>query len=97
MRDPDLLLGVGPDFDDDTIRAAFLAAIRDCPPDRDAQRYELLRQAYARIETRRDRLAFELLDRELPEPIEILERAAPLTRSRRPDPEVLRTLLRGER
>jgi len=97
MRDPFLLLGVGHDADDDAIREAFLAAIRDCPPDRDAQRYESLRQAYARIATRRDRLAFEMLDREFPEPPDILDRAAPLSGSRRPDPGVLRALLRGER
>ena len=97
MRDPFLLLGVGRDADDDAVRAAFLAAIRDCPPDRDPQRYESLRQAYARIATRRDRLAFELLDRELPEPLDILDRGAPLNGSCRPDPGVLRALLRGDR
>ena len=51
MTDPYRLLGVPDTADDDTIRAAYLAAIRACPPERDRKRFEQVRAAYESIAT----------------------------------------------
>ncbi len=97
MSDPYVILGVAPDADDTAIQAAYLAAVKACPPERDARRFEAVRRAYEAIRTRRDRLAFELFDTTPPTPMEILDRAAPLKASERPDFSLFAALLQGER
>ena len=62
MTDPYRLLGVPDTADDAAIRAAYLAAIRACPPERDRSRFEQVRAAYESIATARDRLARALFD-----------------------------------
>lgn len=98
MRDPYLLLGLNDDADDAAVERAYRRAIKDCPPERDAERFQALRTAYETLRTRRARLAHRLFDHSLPEPIDLLDRAAPLTPSapRRPDPAAFAALLRGE-
>ena len=66
MIDPYRLLGVDPDADDATIRAAYLTAIRQCPPERDRERFESVREAYEAISDHRRRLAHRLFDRSPP-------------------------------
>lgn len=66
MIDPYRVLGVDPTADDETIRAAYLAAIRESPPERDRERFERVRRAYEAISDRRRRLAHELFDRTEP-------------------------------
>ncbi len=41
------LLGVGAGATDDALRAAYLAQVRLYPPDRDPERFEQVRDAYA--------------------------------------------------
>lgn len=74
MTDPYRLLGVAPSAGDDTIRAAYLAAIRGCPPERDRERFERVRAAYEAIAHERDRLSHALFDTSVPTPQELLER-----------------------
>jgi len=97
MRDPYLTLGVPDDADDAMIHEAFLAAIKRCPPDRNAEAYDRLRKAYAALQTRRDRLAHDLLDCEPPDPLDILDRAYPSGPPGRPALADFQALLRGER
>lgn len=97
MRDPYLILEVSQDADDEAIHAAFMAAIKRCPPDRDPAAYDERRKAYETLRTRRDRLAYELLDRSVPEPRDILDRAFPVTAPRRPGRDLFQALLRGTR
>ena len=78
MSDPYLALGVTSDADDAVIHAAYLAAIKACPPERDLQRFQTVRTAYELIRTRKDRLTHELFDTSPPTVTELLERAAPL-------------------
>ena len=62
MTDPYRQLGVAETADDSTIRAAYLAAVRACPPERDRQRFEQVRAAFEAIATRPKRLAHALFD-----------------------------------
>ncbi len=96
MSDPYSILGVADDADDAAIHAAYLAAIKACPPERDPGRFEAVRVAYEAIRTRRDRLAHELFDISPPGPDEILDRAAPVGAPRRPGAELFAALLRGD-
>ena len=73
MTDPYRLLGVPESADDETIRAAYLAAIRACPPERDRQRFEQVRAAYEAIASPRQRLAHTLFDTTAPTLHELLE------------------------
>lgn len=66
MTDPYRQLGVAETADDDTIRAAYLAAIRACPPERDRQRFEQVRAAYEAISTGPRRQAHALFDTTAP-------------------------------
>jgi len=45
MSDPYLILGVGEEADDAAVEAAYREGIKQCPPERDAQRFESLRRA----------------------------------------------------
>lgn len=72
MTDPYHVLGVTQTDGDATIRAAYLSAIRACPPERDASRFEQVQAAYALIATERDRLAHALFDTTAPGPEELI-------------------------
>jgi len=73
MTDPYRQLGVPETADDDTIRAAYLAAIRACPPERDRQRFEQVRAAYEAIASEPRRQAHALFDTSLPTAHDLLE------------------------
>jgi curved DNA-binding protein CbpA len=73
MSDPYRVLDVPQTADDDTIRAAYLAAIRACPPERDRQRFEQVRAAFEAIASERQRLAHALFDTSAPTAREVLE------------------------
>ena len=66
MNDPYRILGVPTTADDDSIRAAYLAAVRACPPERDRQRFEEVRAAYEAIASEPRRLAHSLFDTNAP-------------------------------
>ena len=97
MTDPYLTLGVTPDTDDAGIQAAYLAAIKRCPPERDAQRFAEIRAAYEAIRTRMDRLSYELFDVSPPTLRDLLDRAAPAGQPGRPGEALFTALLRGGR
>ena len=62
MTDPYRLLGVSTDADDESVRAAYIAAIRASPPERDPRRFKQIRAAYVAIATARDRASHALFD-----------------------------------
>ncbi|EXJ15733.1 J domain-containing protein [Imhoffiella purpurea] len=96
MRDPYLVLGVADDADDAQIERAYRQGIKTYPPERDPERFQALRAAYEALRTRRARLAHRLFDSSEPEPIDILDRAAPLGTPQRPSADLIAALLRGE-
>lgn len=73
MSDPYRQLGVLETADDDTIRAAYLAAVRACPPERDREHFEQVRAAFEAIASERQRLAHALFDVRAPTARDILE------------------------
>jgi curved DNA-binding protein CbpA len=96
MSDPYLLLGLPPDADDAAVHAAYLAAVKACPPERDPRRFEALRAAYEALRTRRARLAHVLFDQTPPTLIDILDKTEPVGAPRRPGRALFAALLRGE-
>jgi len=73
MTDPYRQLGVPETADDETIRAAYLAAIRACPPERDRQRFEQVRAAFEAIATEPLRVAHALFDTSAPTAHDVLD------------------------
>jgi len=95
MSDPYLTLGLPPDADNAAVQAAYLAAVKACPPERDPERFQTLRAAYESLRTHRARLAQALFDQEPPTLAEVLDRADPVGAPRRPARALFDALLRG--
>ena len=93
MTDPYRQLGVPETADDDTIRAAYLAAIRACPPERDRQRFEQVRAAYEAIATQPQRLIHALFDTSAPTVHDVLELLSADWQAARPTESTLYRLL----
>ena len=62
MPNPYEVLAVGTDDDDETIRQAYLAAVRRFPPDRRPQDFQRICEAYERIKNEESRLALLLFE-----------------------------------
>jgi DnaJ-class molecular chaperone len=73
MIDPYRVLGVDRAASDETNRRAYLAAIRESPPERDRERFESVRAAYEALSDHRRRLAHELFDRSPPSVDDLLQ------------------------
>lgn len=55
IPDPYAVLGLGPGAEDEQIRAAYLAKLKQFPPDRAPAEFEQVRDAYALLRDRRRR------------------------------------------
>ncbi|MBD3242639.1 MAG: DnaJ domain-containing protein [Chitinivibrionales bacterium] len=64
--DPYAVLGVPKGSDDATIRAAYLDAVRRCPPEHDARGFAEIQQAWEVLHDRRSRLRYALFSTEMP-------------------------------
>lgn len=93
MNDPYRQLGVPETADDETIRAAYLAAIRACPPERDRQRFERIRAAFEAIASEPQRLANALFDTSATTVHDVLESLSVEWRAGRPAEPTLYRLL----
>jgi curved DNA-binding protein CbpA len=71
---PYLVLGVAPSADDATIRQAYLAAVRESPPDTHPQRFQAVSAAYDQVKDEPSRLRYLLFNRDCPgdSPLEVL-------------------------
>jgi hypothetical protein len=58
--DPFQILVVSRDASDEDIRAAYLARVRDCPPDRSPEHFERVRDAYNKLRDPRARIRHRL-------------------------------------
>jgi DnaJ-class molecular chaperone len=63
---PYLVLGVSLQADDHTIRQAYLAAIKESPPDTHAARFQAVHQAYEQIKDETSRQKYYLFNQECP-------------------------------
>ena len=93
MTDPYRVLGVPESADDAAVRAAYLGAIRDCPPERDRQRFEQVRAAYEALANARARAAHALFDSSEPTLDGIVARLAQDWQPGRPTEAALRRVL----
>ena len=98
MTDPYRLLGVPAATDgdaayDETVRLAYLAAIRDCPPERDRQHFERIRASYEAIATARARLSHDLFDTTPPTLEDVLAALNIDFQPQRPSEQCLRRVL----
>jgi curved DNA-binding protein CbpA len=97
MADPYRQLGVPETADDHTIRAAYLAAIRACPPERDRQRFEQVRAAFEAISSESRRHAHALFNTQVPTVQDVLDRLSADWRPGHPsEATLLRVLGRPE-
>ena len=97
MNDPYRVLGVAENADDSSIRAAYLAAVRACPPERDRQRFEQVRAAFEAIATQPKRLAHALFDTTAPTLQELAEALISQWQAGRPtEPTLYRVLGRHD-
>ncbi len=60
MLNPFVVLNVKDTADDETIRAAYVRALRHSPPDRDPEGFGRIRDAYEAIRDAEKRLAYRL-------------------------------------
>lgn len=67
MNNPFTLLGVAEEADDETVRKAYLEAVRRHPPEREPERFQAVRTAYETIATQRGRLKFLLFGTPAPD------------------------------
>jgi curved DNA-binding protein CbpA len=66
------VLGVSPDADDERIRAAYLAKLKQYPPDRSPAEFEQVRDAYDLLRDRRRRTQHTLFSTDPDAPLESL-------------------------
>ena len=66
MKDPFIVLNIDEEADDEAVRTAYLQQVRACPPERDPERFQAIRQAYETIADRRARMGVRLFF--VPEP-----------------------------
>src|ERR1700683_1959658 len=60
VSDPFAVLGVGPQADNEEIRAAYLALVKQYPPDRSPEQFERVRDAYEALRDPRRRARYML-------------------------------------
>lgn len=79
---PYLVLGVPVDADDQTIRGAWLAAIKVAPPDVDPKRFQAITTAYEQIKNEVSRYQHTLFDHTPPgdSPMDVFVRHAQFQR-----------------
>jgi curved DNA-binding protein CbpA len=72
IPDPYAVLGLGPGAEDEQIRAAYLAKLKQFPPDRAPVEFEQVRDAYALLRDRRRRAQYTLFSVNPEVPLESL-------------------------
>ena len=86
--DPYLILDVPEGSDDATIRRAYLAAVKDNPPDHNPDRFREINEAWDRTKDAKSRAEFELFNAEpgISSPFEALVNAHRYSRNTRRTP-----------
>jgi curved DNA-binding protein CbpA len=70
--DPYAVLGISRNADDDQTRAAYVAKVKQFPPDRSPAEFELVRDAYDVLRDRRRRAQHTLFSVDLEAPLQSL-------------------------
>lgn len=85
---PYLILGVSRHADDKAIRQAYLAAVKESPPDTHPERFQAVSAAYEQIKDETSRMRHVLFNQECPgdSPLDVLLRYTRLKLSHGPLP-----------
>lgn len=67
MNDPFSILGVPDTATDEQVRKAYLARVRQHPPEQSPQQFRAIRTAFEAIRTRKARLAWQLFQIQAPD------------------------------
>ncbi|MGH8476478.1 MAG: J domain-containing protein [Methylococcales bacterium] len=62
MINPFALLQVSESANDEEVRSAYLARVREFPPERSPKQFQAIREAYERIKTEKARLTYVYFD-----------------------------------
>ncbi len=89
------ILNVAIDASDDEIKQAYLRKVKDYPPDRDQQQFQLIHHAYESIKDHKSRLSYALFSIEYVDFNELLDQALPIPQPTKIDPEQFNRLLRA--
>lgn len=71
MKTPYEILAVSKHSDDSEIKKAYLAKVRQHPPERDPELFQKIRQAYELIQSEEHRMSYSLFYSKMPDPVEI--------------------------
>jgi curved DNA-binding protein CbpA len=93
MKNPFQVLAVPETADDEEIKKAYLRMVRQYPPDRAPKEFQRIRQAFETIETRRDRLRYQLFHSEPPDLSVLLQARLRSGSLQRPTLELLQKTL----
>ncbi|CAK0766676.1 DnaJ-like protein [Gammaproteobacteria bacterium] len=85
MTTPFEVLNVAEDADDSAIKKAYLARVREFPPERDPEHFQVVRDAYETLRGPRERIAWRLFRSDIPDPIPLLTAWLASARPQRPD------------
>lgn len=89
METPFEILGVDEDAADDTIKAAYLRSVREYPPERNAEAFRRIRDAYELISSEKRRREYRLFHHAQPDLALLLRRAVQPGPPNRPDAAAL--------
>ncbi|MEN8216536.1 MAG: J domain-containing protein [Pseudomonadota bacterium] len=82
MKTPFDILGVPDDATDEVIKKAYLQRVRQYPPERAPEQFQKIRGAFEAIQTRDQRLKYQLFHHEPPNLGALLERVLQTTTSK---------------
>lgn len=93
--DPFTILGVDREADDDTVKRAYLAAVKVHSPEQDPAGFQRCRAAYEKLATQRERLTYCLtrVEEEPPTVNDLMPHLASSRQDHRPDVNQLRAVL----
>jgi curved DNA-binding protein CbpA len=95
MKNPYEILEVAADATDAEIKQAYLEKVKDNPPDRDQERFQLIHNAYLSIKDHKSRLSHALFSVPTADFDELLDQALHVTQAPQVRPEYFKQLLRA--
>ncbi|MDD5579918.1 MAG: DnaJ domain-containing protein [Methylobacter sp.] len=93
MKTPYELLGVAADAADAEIKQAYLQKVKDNPPDRDQEQFQLIHNAYTSIKDSKSRMSYALFNVPIADFEELLDQALATAQALQIKPEHFNKLL----
>jgi len=81
---------------DEDIKQAYLKHIRDCPPERNPEKFEAIREAYEKIATEEKRLNYQLFEKPCMGLKELVEQVTRSEQACLPDASIIQDVLRRD-